>query len=216
MSAALRQLGLWWLDRRIRLGLDGLSASGLDRLSALAAAGPIVVACTHQSWWDGPIAVWICDRLGLRPTIPMHAHNLARYPFFAAYGAVGVSGPSGVRAALAAMRAPGDVLWIFPQGRHQAPDEPVAVERGALWLARKAGCPLLPVALDYRFGDRPEVQARLCVGAPVEPSESALVDGWAAARASSQPLAALVPTRPEQAGLASRALVCLWRSAWTR
>jgi 1-acyl-sn-glycerol-3-phosphate acyltransferase len=221
VRAIVHRFGSWWLDRRLRTGLDGLFTVGTEQLSEAAAHGPIVVACTHQSWWDGPIAVWLCQHLGLRATIPMRSDNLEVYPFFRAFGAVGAEGTSGLRAALRALRAPGDVVWIFPQGRHQDPSEPLRLERGAVWLAEKARCPVFPVALGYRFVDRPEVRARMVVGAPVAPTLTALEQGLLACRSrlvelDGDPAVVRLPALAVGPDLSTRLVSALWRWTWTR
>lgn len=213
MRRLVRSLGLWWVDRRIRSGLDGVELSGEGSLLRASAAGPVVVACTHQAWWDGPVAVWVCERLGLSPTLPVSARGMAQHPYFAAFGAVEVRGPAGVRRLLGSLQAPGDVLWIFPQGEHQPPDRPMRLQAGAAWLAVRAGCPLIPAVLSYPFGERPVPGARLVFGEPVERTDAALLAALEGLRGAAGPTTALVPRQAEPAGLASRTLAALWR--WT-
>jgi 1-acyl-sn-glycerol-3-phosphate acyltransferase len=159
----------WWLARQIRTGLDGVFVAGQETLHTSLQDGPIVVACTHQSWWDGLVAVWVCRALDLHPTVLMRADNLARWPFFEAFGAVGVAGPKGLRACLDRLAGPGDLLWTFPQGAYRDPEaRPLGLQRGTAWIARRAGARVVPVALGYRFAQQPRTRAFLSIGPAIE------------------------------------------------
>ncbi|MEZ4316779.1 MAG: lysophospholipid acyltransferase family protein [Myxococcota bacterium] len=214
MKRLLRGLGGWIVDRRIARGLDGVFASGIDHLVRAAAGGPVVVACTHQSWWDGLVVVWLCRRLGLHPCILMQSENLEQWPFFAMFGALGVRGPVGVRAGLAHLRGPGDVVWVFPQGRYRDPSvRPLELARGASWLATHAGCALVPVALGYRLVEAPVVRAFLSVAPAIDGASD--LEGPLAGeldriegRLGFEPLARPAVVAP---GVASRALGWIWR-----
>lgn len=162
----------WWLGRRIRAGLDGVFVSGRPHLDSALEQGPVVVACTHQSWWDGLVAAWLTQSWQVHPMLLMRADNLERWPFFEAFGAVGIAGGRGIRRCLARLQRPGDLLWTFPQGEYRDPAaRPLGLQRGTVWIARRAGAVILPVALGYRFGQQPRVQAVVSIGAAI-PTDS--------------------------------------------
>ncbi len=166
--ATLVRVLRWWLDRQIRAGLDGVFVAGRENLEHAMAEGPVVVACSHQSWWDGLIVAWLAQRWKLELMVAMRADNLERWPFFEAFGAVGIAGSAGIRQCVARLQKPGDLLWTFPQGTYRDPGtRPLGLQRGSVWIARQAGAVLLPVALGYRFGQQPRVRALMSMAAPI-------------------------------------------------
>ena len=233
MRAPIARVLGWWLNRQIRTGLDGVYVRGREEFEACTRAGPLVVACTHQSWWDGLVTVWVCRALGIQPMVLMKAENLDRWPFFEAFGAVGISGARGVRRCLKGLKGPGDVLWTFPQGTYCDPGaRPLGLQKGTAWIARQAGAPILPVALGYRFGQHPTTRALMSFGdrIPADPDreddalmaqlesrliaelerisgsgDDLVVAGFAALDGTST---ALVPPEPD---VASRVLGWIWR-----
>lgn len=211
-GAFVRWVGLRWLNGKVRSGLDGVFVDGLDHLLDASGRGPVVVAATHRSWWDGLLAVWICHTHGLRPTIVMNERNLVHYRFFEAFGAHGIDGLKGVRSALRRLEKPGDILWIFPQGEytHHLDD----LKRGAVWLARKADCPVLPLGVDYPLREGEDVQACLAFGPPVDDLESlrlALAERVEHAGHAQRPLLPATVVAPDRA---SRMLSWIWGLGW--
>lgn len=205
----VRAVSFRWLQGKITGGLDGVFVSGLSHVLEASRTGPIVVAATHDSWWDGLLAVWFCRTHGLTATIVMDANNLATYRFFEAHGVVGVSGVKGVRKVLRRVTGPGDVLWIFPQGEYAAHLDDL--KRGAVWMAAQAGCPVIPLAVDYRLEHADGVRARMAFGAPVEPTVDAMREGMRTCL-NNAPHAehALVPAVVVEANAATRTLNRLW------
>lgn len=218
----IRRLAMASLRRRVRTGLDGVHVDGLSVLKQHTAAGPVVVACTHQSWWDGWVALWLCSELALTPTVLMDAENLKTYPFFELVGVAGVKGTRGVRDALARLEGPGDVLWIFPQGGYAMPAlRPLELQRGAVWLAAKAGCPVLPVALGYMHAEQPSVRAFVSIQDPVEADRDRLAAGMArgldAIAHRSASFEPLLPGLPIQVGWGTSIAAWMWRAtSWMR
>jgi 1-acyl-sn-glycerol-3-phosphate acyltransferase len=106
----------------------------------------------------------------------MDAAELERYRFFSKLGFFGIE-PGSRRGAVTLLRTGGAILqqpdaalWITPQGRFADPRErPVQLQPGLGRLARRAaGCTLLPLAVEYVFGEEPLPEALLMFGRPVE------------------------------------------------
>jgi hypothetical protein len=103
---------------------------------------------------------------------PMDEAALARYRFFSRLGFFGVE-PDSMRGAVALLRKgtailsrPDATLWITPQGRFADPRErPVRLRPGIGHLAQRVGgCNLLPLAIEYPFGEERFPEALLRFG----------------------------------------------------
>lgn len=203
--------------RSLHRGLDGVHVAGLERTQEALKAGPCVFAATHVSWWDGLVVRELGARLGSDQRILVDAHRMRQFSFFSAFDCLPVD-RSGLTTARPAMRAaeehlagPGTAVWVFPQGR-QLPTSirPLRLQKGALWMAKKTGASLVPVALDYRFLESPKPAAFVDFGRPLDrPTmdslHEALVQGLHRIdeRSSVQ-----LPAHPPD--LATRALGWLW------
>jgi 1-acyl-sn-glycerol-3-phosphate acyltransferase len=141
---------------------------------------PLLVYANHGSWWD-PL-VCLVAAVEVFPDrnhyAPMDEQALARYRFFSRLGFFGVE-PDSRRGAVALLRTgaailaqPGATLWITPQGRFADPRErPVRLKPGIGHLARRVGhCDLLPLAIEYPFGEERFPEALLRFG-PVQRAE---------------------------------------------
>ena len=62
----------------------------------------------------------------------------------------GISDVSAIRATLNCLKG-GGLVGIFPEGTRVSEDEAGASKRGAVWLAERAGVPLLPVYIPRRM-----------------------------------------------------------------
>jgi 1-acyl-sn-glycerol-3-phosphate acyltransferase len=142
---------------------------------------PLIVYANHCSWWD-PLACMIVatelfpDR---KHYAPMDPDALSRYRFFGRLGFFGVE-PDSMRGAVALLRKgaailaePGATLWITPQGRFADPRErPVGLKPGIGRLARRVGgCELVPLAVEYPFGEERLPEALLRFGTTVRAEE---------------------------------------------
>lgn len=157
-------------------GLDGVRLRGLATLQRCVAEGPVLLAATHVSTWDALVILALDGILGTTGHALMDAQNLERLPFFGWIGAVPIdrSAPgrarSGMKTAAALLQGPGDVMWIFPQGRQRPPSaRPLDLQPGVRLLYRMAGATLLPISLAYHFGDAEVPGAWLDVGEPLPP-----------------------------------------------
>jgi len=143
----------------MRRQFHAILLAGGDRLRELTARSSIVTAANHTNWWDGFILSWVTRRAtpDCGFLLAMDEANLQRYAFFRKLGVFGVDLTSPRSAALALRRIVPDLqahretCWIFPQGELLHPTRPIEARGGASWLARKAGVPLLPVALSYEW-----------------------------------------------------------------
>lgn len=168
-----------WVRWRIRRGLDGVWVRGLAGAAEATRRGPVVLAATHASWWDGMVLFPLDDALGRPGRVWMDAENLARLPFFGPLGALPLDDRSpgalrrSIREASAWLDRPGRALWVFPQGRLRPPwIRPLDLRPGATWLAERLGVPLIPVALAYGFRRAPVPAAVVSFGPPVAPRSS--------------------------------------------
>ncbi|HEX7239764.1 MAG TPA: lysophospholipid acyltransferase family protein [Longimicrobiaceae bacterium] len=204
--------------RKLARGLDGLRAGGVEEARSEAARRPVILAANHVSWWDPFLVVALDEALGTEGYALMDAANLGGLPFFARLGALPLdrSAPArtraGLRAAAALLDRPGRAVWMFPQGSlRPAHLRPLGLRPGIALLARLApGAAVLPVALQYAFGEHAAPAALVRFGAPIPPEaarsaegtallERALEEGLRAIDASlageAPPLPELVPSR---------------------
>ena len=138
--------------------------SGADRLGP----GGAVLAYNHERLTDWLLAILVTDR----PMRFLVGDNVMRWPvvgrLLRASGQVaierGASDSDAIRRAIDAAAA-GELVGVFPEGRLVRADGLGAIQRGAALIARRAGVPLVPIAI----GRRP---ARVRVGAPLPPTGS--------------------------------------------
>jgi len=163
------------LKRALRKAFHAVMVAGGENLKEATAHGSAVVCSNHTNWWDGFSASWVTRHVvpGCGYMLAMDAKNLARYRFFEWLGVFGVrlseprAAALALRGAAEAMSRGREACWIFPQGELLHPGIPVTAKSGAVWLAKKAGVPLVPVAFSYEWliESRPVLLAR--VGAPL-------------------------------------------------
>ncbi len=185
LASVVRSLGGVWLRRFLSGRLDGIRVRGIERAQRALERGPVVFAVTHVSWFDGPVLVHLQRHFQIDGRILMDAGQLQKRPFFGAFGAIGVDRQGwgarrGLRNAAAFLDGAGRALWVFPQGEQRpAHLRPLGLQRGAAWLASRTGATLVPVALDYRWGERAEPAAWVHFGAPStrDGLQQGLIDG---------------------------------------
>ena len=150
--------------RRVRAAFHGLHLRGGEHLTpaALPSGRPVLALVNHANWWD----LFLLHRLTrlLRHKVHygmMEERNLRPHRFLRGLGIFSVDLGTPLGAALGLRRAkqllsnpdePDALLWLFPQGRIEAPGIPAAVRPGAAWLAaRVPEALILPIALRYEF-----------------------------------------------------------------
>jgi chlorobactene lauroyltransferase len=163
---------LVWVALRRRF--QGIYLIGGENLKELGREQPLVACANHTNWWDGfVVGLLTAQRLRKRFYVVQEERHLRRYWFFRFVGAFGVDldapkkAVATVRHAQALLKQPGTVVWIFPQGRLMAPDEPIRVRRGATFIAALAGVAILPCALRYEFRDQENPFVFIAFGRPL-------------------------------------------------
>lgn len=150
--------------RTVRSGLRGVWLRGeLPR-------GPYVLAANHHSWWDAYVLPVLLSREGQGFGVVMGEARLAQFGFFRQIGGISASRP---RLALAALKR-GEALLVFPEGELGPPPRLQPLSEGAAWLARKAGVPLVPLAIRVALRGHEFPEAYLEVGAMVSPDTDQL------------------------------------------
>ncbi len=175
----------WWFggvaQRRIQARFDRVYAGGLPALAQAAREAPVLVVSNHTAWWDALVVVHLFwNVLPLEAFAMMDAKNLRALPFFRRVGAFGVDlddprdGARAIRYAARLLDRPGRLVWIFAQGREvPVTARPLGFRPGAVALARIArNAVVVPAALRYEMGSRPDPSLYLSFGAPMTASDA--------------------------------------------
>jgi len=143
--------------RTVRRGLHGVWVRGeLPR-------GSWVLATNHHSWWDAYVLPVLLDRWRVPFRIMVSDRRMREFAFFRLLGALEASHP---RQALRALGR-GEALIVFPEGELRPPGELGRLHRGAVWLAQRAGVPLLPVAVRVVLRGQEFPEAYVVFGEPL-------------------------------------------------
>jgi 1-acyl-sn-glycerol-3-phosphate acyltransferase len=140
--------------RTMRFLIAGGSATAYRaRISGrknLPVTGGYVLAPSHRSMMDIPLAAW----LTARPLRYMGKASLFRIPvlgwFFRTLGGFAVARDGTDRKALRdsmAMLQSGEILLVYPEGTRQHGPKIQTLQPGAAYLALRAGVPILPVGI---------------------------------------------------------------------
>jgi len=165
------RFALWWLKCVCKLDFQ---VQGREH-----AAAPAIVACKHQSAWET-----FALQLVFPPVVFVLKRELLRIPFFgwglAGLDPIAIDRGSPGAALRAIVRegqerlARGLSVVIFPEGTRVAPGQRGRYGPTVGLLARKTGCPVIPVAHNAGwywprngFLKRPGV-IRMVVGPPIE------------------------------------------------
>ncbi|RDI96254.1 1-acyl-sn-glycerol-3-phosphate acyltransferase [Meiothermus sp. QL-1] len=163
-------------DRLLRQAFHLLSQHSLRRglrgvwLRGELPQGACVLASNHHSWWDSyllPVLLW---RAGRPFRVLLSEKRLSEFAFFRRLETVSAAHPRGALRAL--LR--GEALVIFPEGELRPPGPPGALREGAVWLARRAGVPLVPVASRVVLRGHEFPEAYVVLGEPLLPDLAAL------------------------------------------
>ena len=153
-AARVADWGRPWLNRLE--GVNRLFCRHYHRLPEvwlpLPDGGPVVLAANHVSGLD-PLLLIAASRRPLRFLIAREEYERPGLTWiFRAVGCIPVDRgrrpEQALRAALRALQA-GEVVAVFPHGRiHLDSDPPRALKPGVVWLARQAGCPVVPARIE--------------------------------------------------------------------
>lgn len=181
----------WQRARRVR-GFDALFGAYVRRLvrrnfaavwlrrGSTFPPGGYIAAANHRSWWDGFIP-YVLHRQAApaQPfAIMMSDAELRRFPYFRFAGAFSVDAAS-PRAALPAIvyaadeARSGAAVWIFPEGALQPPAAPLVFTSGFVHAARRAGAPIVPVAMRFVVLDTQRPHAFVAAGPAIAPAAGA-------------------------------------------
>ncbi len=129
----------------------------------------------HINWWDGLMVFFLTRYHKKNLYCMMDELQLKHYPFFRWLGAFSVDQRNPVRAAASAhyalklLKNPGNMLWIFPQGKMVSSYEEIKIQPGVDYLASRSGnAQLLPVAFRYEFFREEKPQVFIRVGPPYD------------------------------------------------
>lgn len=168
-----------WLGWTLRRRFHGVYVFGAETLRGLDPKTPLIGCVNHTNWWDGFVLYVLSWRwLPHDIYLAMEESNLRRYRFFTWMGVFGVdladrrAALPGLRYALRLLR-PGRLVWMFVQGRLLRPAARIEVKPGALFLARRTGAELLPLALRYEWLVESRPSVFIAVGAPLAASATA-------------------------------------------
>jgi 1-acyl-sn-glycerol-3-phosphate acyltransferase len=137
---------LWWL--RVTCGLTH-RLRGLENLPA----GPVIIACKHQSSWETLSFTLLFDDIAIVLKrellfIPIVGWAMARAGNIAVARGDGASALRGLVKQAKAAIAEGRSIVIFPEGTRVAPGDQRPYQVGTAALYRQLGVPVVPVALN--------------------------------------------------------------------
>lgn len=180
----LERLFVWVVRRVMRRRFYGVYLRGGEALErAAASTRPLVICANHSNWWDGFAAALTIPLFpGRQLYLAQSEALLELYRPLRWLGAFGLdihgSPMAGLRYGAKLLGDPHNAVWIFPQGVLLPQGAPIEVKPGALWLARRSGALLLPMAFRYEWMVESRPSLFIHCGEALEPeiSEAALAE----------------------------------------
>ncbi len=173
---------VWGVRRAMRRRFYGVFLRGGEALrQAAASPRPLVICANHSNWWDGFAAALLIPLFpGRRLYMAQSDALLAEYRPLRWLGAFGIDihgAPlAGLRYGLGLLADPRHAVWIFPQGVLLPQGTPIEARPGALWLARKSGALLVPIAFRYEWMVESRPSLFIHCGEPIEPLSPGMND----------------------------------------
>ena len=156
------------IRRSLRQGLHAVWARGTWETLP---AGGAVLAANHHSWWDAYLAWLVQQKVKPEVSGVMKEAQLETFPFFRR---IGVISDREVREALRRLGC-GHLLFIFPEGALRQTGKVGELQRGAAFLARRAGVPIFPLAIRVVLRGAQQPEAVLALGERLEPDNPDLL-----------------------------------------
>jgi 1-acyl-sn-glycerol-3-phosphate acyltransferase len=176
LIAAFESIFRPWMHRRIA----ALHVRG--SLRNIPRDRRVILAANHVSWWDAFLLRELHRKAGTGLPIYtlMRSDRLARFPFFAGMGVIGLTRePSAVMHALRYLAARRTAFWLsfFPQGRiWPSWKRSLGFRRGLEVFARElAPCTIVPVALHLEHLTTPAPSAFIGIGEPFHVESGAAI-----------------------------------------
>jgi 1-acyl-sn-glycerol-3-phosphate acyltransferase len=129
--------------------------------------GPLVLAMNHHSYFDGHLMWFLAKLEGQKFNILVLEETLKAFPVLKLVGALEARR---LREALKRLKM-GEWVGIFPEGELYYPGPLGPLKPGAVWLARKAGVPILPIACRVAVRGFEHPEAFLLVSPPISSDE---------------------------------------------
>lgn len=165
-------------------GVENIPAPGMDAGGGSGGGGGVLVVANHQSHLDPPL---IGIAMKTRHVVPIARESLFRFAplrwVLTGLGCIALKDNEGdagaLKAAIAALKA-GRCVVIFPEGSRSYTGEMGEFKRGAWLLISRAGCSVLPVAVEGCFDAWPRTRpfprliGRRCavnIGRAIRPDE---------------------------------------------
>jgi 1-acyl-sn-glycerol-3-phosphate acyltransferase len=137
---------LWWLRLTCRLSHRIVGRENLP-------AGPVIIACKHQSTWETLAFTGLFDDVAIVLKrellfIPIVGWAMARAGNIAVARGEGAAALRGLVKQAKAAIAEGRSIVIFPEGTRVAPGDRKPYQVGTAALYRQLGVPVVPMALN--------------------------------------------------------------------
>ncbi|MEO0513809.1 MAG: lysophospholipid acyltransferase family protein [Planctomycetota bacterium] len=178
VSARWVRMGLRYVPRLVRKHFSAVRLlGGLPDELTQGSGEPLLIYMNHPSWWD-PVAVAVLTERFFRGRTgygPIDGKGLEKYRFMEKLGFFGIDPNSRAGAAKflkvgrAVLETPGAILWVTAEGHFTDPRlRPVRLRPGVAHLVRKAKrVTVLPLAIEYPFGEEKQPEMRLAFGEPI-------------------------------------------------
>lgn len=139
---------------------------------------PVVGVLNHGSWWDALVAWYIIQvSFPFESFILLDEQKARKYRFLAKMGFFSINRLSKISGFKAFLKQSKKLLeksnravWICPQGKIVSNDSrPIRFYPGAATLVRSLKrCWVLPMAMDYKFGENLKPEAFVYTGTPIK------------------------------------------------